>query len=103
SLRVHGAAYAPDLSFVSSDGQAADFKGARGDYGTNIAIRGNAEVHVEADGMKLGGWLIRAIPDTAPAIAFAAPPGKTERDALKLSFTAGDDYGVTSVEAIIRL
>ncbi|HEY8696903.1 MAG TPA: DUF4175 family protein, partial [Rhizomicrobium sp.] len=41
-------------------------------------------------------------PDEPPAIAFASPPAKTEHDALKLAFTAGDDYGVTSARALIR-
>lgn len=102
SLRVHGASYAPDLSFISGAGNGADFTGGHGDYGTNIAIRSNAEVQVKADGLNLGSWRIRAISDIAPVIAFAGPPSRTERDALKLSFTAGDDYGVTSVRAIIR-
>jgi len=102
SLRVHGAAYSPDLSFVSGDDSAPGFKGGRGDYGANIVIRSNAEVQVGADGFALGSWRIRAIADAAPVIAFASPPSGTQRDALKLSFTAGDDYGVTSVKAIIR-
>lgn len=101
SLRVHGAAYAPDLTFDSA-GNAPGFAGSNGDYGANIAIRDNAQVRVHADGRKLGTWRIRAVPDEPPVIAFAAKPTHTEHQALKLSFTAGDDYGVAAAQAIIR-
>ena len=101
SLRVHGAAYAPDLTFESV-GAAPGLAGANGDYGANIPIHANAQVRVHADGRKLGSWRIRAIPDVAPKIEFSARPSRTEHAALKLSFTAGDDYGVTSAQAIIR-
>ena len=40
--------------------------------------------------------------DNPPVIAFAEPPSKTERGAVKFAFTAGDDYGVVGARALIR-
>ena len=50
----------------------------------------------------LAEWPIRILPDTAPSIEFLSPPGRTERSALRLDYRAADDYGLTSVEAVIR-
>ena len=41
-------------------------------------------------------------PADPPVIAFAEPPSKTARAALKFVFRAADDYGVVAVRAIIR-
>jgi uncharacterized protein (TIGR02302 family) len=98
ALRVHGSAYEPDLSFGGEGG----FKGTQGNYSANVRITSDGRVRVRADGAKLGSWRFKAIPDDKPVIAFSAKPTRTQRDALKISFTAGDDYGVVSVKAIIR-
>jgi len=57
---------------------------------------------VRAGGHTIGSWKIAVIPDQPPFIAFAGKPAATERQALKLSYKAGDDYGVVSARAIIR-
>lgn len=102
-LRVHGGRIAPHLQFYPQPGSGApDFSGQSGTWGTSAKITADARVSISDAGQRLGGWRINAIPDQHPAIAFAAPPGRTEREALKIAFTAGDDYGVVSARAIIR-
>ncbi len=102
ALRVHGARAQPQALFAPNSDRAPRFTGQAEDYSANGKITGNQTVSVNADGQTLGRWRIRAIPDEPPAIAFASKPGKTERNALKIAFTAADDYGVTSARALIR-
>ena len=102
-LRVHGGRIAPHLEFYPQpSGGISDFAGQSGAWGTNIKLTSDARVSISDAGQRLGGWRIKAIADQPPVIAFAAPPSRTERDALKISYTAGDDYGVVSARAIIR-
>ena len=101
--RVHDAAAAPHFAIAPSPGiTTPSFAGAQNEYGASYRIAASGDVRVRADGRTLGDWHIRAIPDNPPAIAFAQPPSVTERDAVKFAFTAGDDYGVVAVRALIR-
>lgn len=54
------------------------------------------------DDRPIAEWNLTVTPDEAPRVAFAAAPSATERAALRLEFEASDDYGVTSVTAVIR-
>lgn len=99
NLRVHGAGHTPGLSM---SGDHPGFSGENGEYASTVKITEDGTVSVRASGETLGRWSFNAIPDLPPHIAFDGAPGKTEHGALKLSFTAGDDYGVVSVRAIIR-
>ena len=101
NLRVHGAGHAPGLAFDSRSEPDAGFTGSRGEYAASAHILADAHVRVRSSGRAIGDWRFTAIPDHAPTIAFAAPPGKTEHQVLKLSYRATDDYGVTAVRAII--
>jgi len=56
----------------------------------------DAHVRVRAGGHTIGSWKFAIIPDQKPTIVFAAPPSATDRQALKLSYKASDDYGVTA-------
>ena len=97
NLRVHGASHAP---YLSVDG--ARFEGGSGEYASNARITENTSVAVRAGGRTIGYWRLRVLPDEKPVIAFSSPPARTEHDALKLAFTAGDDYGVVAARAHIR-
>ncbi|MGD0142494.1 MAG: TIGR02302 family protein [Rhizomicrobium sp.] len=102
-LRVHEAADKPSLSLdPTPDGGTPNFTGTSNEYGANVRLTADEDVRVRGDGRALGRWHIKAVRDQPPVIAFAAPPSKTERNALKISFTAGDDYGVTGARALIR-
>ncbi|HEY2446786.1 MAG TPA: TIGR02302 family protein [Rhizomicrobium sp.] len=114
-LRVHGQGTTPRLvlqpaprggvpEFGATSGGASGStsEGNSGSWGASARLAADTRIEVLEAGHPLGRWRIRAIPDQPPVIAFAAPPSRTERDALKLSFTAGDDYGVVAVHARIR-
>lgn len=102
-LRVHEADNMPRLLVSPApDGAQPAFGGDAGEYGASAKLTRDSDIRVLADGRLLGRWHVTAIPDMPPVIAFAQPPSKTERDALKIAFTAADDYGVTAARAIIR-
>lgn len=96
NLRVHGASHAP---YVSLDD--TQFKGGQGEYAANARIAENSSVRVRAGGRTIGDWRFRVLPDDKPMIAWSSNPARTEHEALKLAFTAGDDYGVVSARARI--
>jgi uncharacterized protein (TIGR02302 family) len=59
---------------------------------------------VMRDGREIAAWPLRLLSDAPPAIAFVAPPGRAGPDTqLRIAFDARDDYGVVSVEAMLRL
>jgi uncharacterized protein (TIGR02302 family) len=102
-LRVHSAASKPELTLDPVPaGARPDFSGKDNEFAANTPIRANETVRVRADSGMLGSWHFQAVADNPPLIAFTAPPSRTERDAVKISFTAGDDYGVVAARAIIR-
>jgi uncharacterized protein (TIGR02302 family) len=101
-MRVHEAPNRPSLTIdPTPDGGTPNFTGTSNEYGASVRLAADADVSVRDDGRALGRWHIKAVPDLPPVIAFAEPPSKTERNALKIAFTAGDDYGVVSARALI--
>jgi uncharacterized protein (TIGR02302 family) len=97
NLRVHGSDHAPSVSL-----SGASFEGGNGEYASSAPILADTSLRVRADGTTIGSWHVTVIADQKPSIAFAAPPSVTDRTALKLSYTAKDDYGVVSARAVIR-
>ncbi|MHA1108547.1 MAG: TIGR02302 family protein [Alphaproteobacteria bacterium] len=57
---------------------------------------------VKRGGEVLASWQVTLIPDEPPAIAYAEKPAPTPRSALRLSFTAEDDYGLAGAKAVFR-
>jgi uncharacterized protein (TIGR02302 family) len=101
NLRVHGAGHQPGLSLDTASDQRPGFSGAHGEYAATYRVTADTHVRVRSGGRAIGDWNITAIADKPPTIAFAAPPGRTQHAALRLSYKATDDYGVTAVRAII--
>lgn len=97
NLRIHGADHRP-----SSTLDDVDFSGGKGEYAASSKLFQSDHIRVRAGGHTIGSWRITVIPDTPPVIAFAGKPQATERQALKLSYSTNDDYGVTQVRAIIK-
>jgi uncharacterized protein (TIGR02302 family) len=97
NLRIHGADHSPSATL---DG--VRFQGGDGEYAASAVLGTSEHVRVRAGGHMIGNWTFVLIPDQKPAIAFAAPPSATDRQALKLSYKASDDYGVTVARAVIR-
>lgn len=101
-MRVHGSENAPYLSLDPEQAHAAPgFAGANGEFTASAQLSRWAELGIRADGRRLGAWDIRVLPDNPPQIMFAAPPLRTPQNLVKLSFTAGDDYSVMGVRALI--
>ncbi|HET7334883.1 MAG TPA: TIGR02302 family protein [Rhizomicrobium sp.] len=100
-LRVHGAHGLPSLRISPSPDDAPRFKGKGDEFAANYKLHSDGKIAVRANGRAMGDWNIKVLADSPPSIAFSKAPEKTEHDALKLSFTAADDYGVASAKAII--
>jgi len=101
-MRVHGARGRPVMVVSSASRGIAKFEGKDGEFAADYRIASSGEIGVRADGATLGSWRVHTIADNPPVIAFSQKPSRTERDTVKLSFTAGDDYGVIAVRALIR-
>lgn len=101
-MRVHGARGRPILVLDPSPDRSPKFTGKNGEYGAVWRIGETSVASVRSDSETLGHWKIRAIPDLPPVIAFAQKLARTERDSVRISFTAGDDYGVIGVRALIK-
>ena len=96
-LRVHGADHLPSITL---DG--VRFEGGEGEYAASAKLTESGRVRVRVGGHTIGNWKLAIIPDKPPTIAFAGKPEATERQALKLTYKAGDDYGIAAVRAVIR-
>ena len=57
---------------------------------------------ISQSGTNLGTWVLALQPDNGPSVEFMSPPAGTERNTLRLDYGATDDFGVNSVNAIIR-
>ncbi len=74
----------------------------RQDFRAESLLKTGKQIEVSQDGDVLGSWPIEIIPDNPPTVAFARPPEATVRQALRIDYRAGDDYGVEKVTAVIR-
>ncbi|MGN6516819.1 MAG: TIGR02302 family protein [Rhizomicrobium sp.] len=101
-VRVHRSSVAPEVVLSPSHGKRPKISESGDEYATNSLLRSDENIFVRAGGRTLGSWRTQTIPDEPPHIAFSQPPSKTEHDAVKISFTAADDYGVVSARALIK-
>ena len=66
-----------------------------------FTIERSGQLSITGSGEVLNTWLIEAVPDAAPQIAFAEPPAATHRGVLRSHFQASDDYGVASIALLL--
>jgi uncharacterized protein (TIGR02302 family) len=99
NLRAHGATHAPGLQLGITN--PPRFTGENGEYADTAKLIHDARVRVRSAGHVIGNWHIHAIPDTVPVISFDGTPSATEHQALKTSFKASDDYGVTGAKLVM--
>lgn len=74
-----------------------------GGWQMELALREGDRVAIRQGGRELAGWEVQIVPDMPPGIAFRTAPSATERQALRIDYTAGDDYGIKSAKAILTL
>lgn len=87
-LAVNGAS----VDFAADDHQ---------DFGVAQTITGGDSIAIRRGWRTLASWRIRVVADKAPQIALSEAPAPSERKAVKLGYEAHDDYGVTSVTALV--
>ncbi len=98
--QVHGGEGVPELAI---DGKPASFdRMDKEDFRTQATLKSGRHIEVSQAGTVLGNWPIEIVPDHPPTIVFAKPPEPTVRQALRVDYTASDDYGVENVKAVIR-
>ncbi len=101
-VRVHRSSVAPEIVLSPATDRRPSVTGSDEEFGANAVLRADERIFVRAGGRTLGTWQIHTIPDAPPQIRFSQPPSKTLQGAVKIAFTAADDYGVVSARAIIR-
>lgn len=71
------------------------------------AVGAGGELIARRNGRELGHWTLAIQPDHPPMVAWAQPPGPAPRSqrklAVRLPWTAEDDYGIASVQTELRL
>lgn len=85
------------------DGEDHPFQSNGGDtQSLDLALAGSGHLDVRQGRHALAGWDIVLVPQTAPAVAFAAPPERDGEGRLLLDLVASDDWGVRRAFATIR-
>lgn len=101
-IRVGGVSRPPRLFF--DDQQALVFTTVGpGNYTAEITLEKTTRMEIRRSWWQsgLGAWDITVIPDSAPDIKIL-DAGAAERAALKISYSARDDYAIRSLRAVIE-
>ena len=98
-VRYHGAG-APQLALGESR-QPFDGVGEH-DFQMEAELVRSGPVRIESDGETLGAWNVEIIPDDAPSIEITQDIETTQRGAMRITYHAEDDYGLTAITAHIR-
>ena len=101
SLRINGLDAEPIVKI--GDESLPVKKIAAGSWSLDAKIKDGTRITVRSGLFwPLGSWDIKVIPDAPPMISFAGNPEEDKKSALKLSYAASDDYGVTRIRTFIR-
>ncbi|MDR3516192.1 MAG: TIGR02302 family protein [Azospirillaceae bacterium] len=101
TARLSGSARKPDLNV--NDATVPFTPVEANNWQITQTVQAGNQIAVTAGRRIVGAWPITVIADQPPTIAFAMPPQATERAVLRLDYQAGDDYGLTTVAARIKL
>ncbi len=102
TLKINGGVFTP---VATLNGHAWHFTKNAPDpsgrvvYTLELPVQDSGRLLIRQDGRRLGAWTITTLIDGAPQVAFDGTPTTSERDVLKVAFTATDDYGLTKLEA----
>jgi len=98
--QVQGGRGVPALLIGDSQ---TDFSNIAADsYKISTEVTSGERLAVVQNDTVLAEWPLALVPDAAPRIEFLAPPARSERAALRLDYSAQDDYGLDSVLARIQ-
>ncbi|NKB58228.1 MAG: TIGR02302 family protein [Alphaproteobacteria bacterium] len=98
--QVGGTGAAPQLA----EGEVTeDFTTVADDsYRVERSLTADAKLRILSNGRELKAWNITVVPDDIPRVALDEPPSPSKRGALRLVYTASDDYGLVSITATIK-
>lgn len=107
TAQLHGQGATPRLLIESgaASGRAAETPFTRVDDShakLETTLKTGGMMSVERGGATLGRWNVVIVPDLPPTIAFDGKPQATPQATLRLSYKAGDDFGLAKVTAEIR-
>jgi len=89
---------------LAMNGEEVEFQPVPGGgFQIDRRIVSGSRIEVTQRGRELGAWDIRVVPDQAPGITFRGKPEATERHALRIDYSAADDYGIAKATATVRL
>ncbi|MCC7273647.1 MAG: DUF4175 family protein, partial [Alphaproteobacteria bacterium] len=98
--QLHGGGGTPRLVI---DQAATDFTAIDSvNYRASATLTAGERLAVQLGSRTVAAWPIAIVPDEPPTVAFANPPARSERAALRLEHESADDYGLESVNAVIR-
>lgn len=98
--RVHGGRETPTLRLDEDD--IAFERVDPLTHRLELTIEGGERLAVVQDDRELAAWPLTVVPDEPPRVAFADPPSRSARSALRIEYEADDDYGLASVTLRIR-
>ncbi len=75
---------------------------AEGGFAIEHEVTSTGPVTVLSDGRELAGWVIHTVADEAPVVTLPEPPAPSLQQALTITHTVSDDYGIVSLSAIIE-
>ena len=98
--QVSGAQATPRLT----EGETShDFKSvAENSYRIEQTLKADTDIRILSIKNELAHWQFVIIPDKSPQAALDEAPSPTKRGALRLIYSASDDYGLVSLAAVIR-
>ena len=102
TVSVTGGSGKPVLSL---DGHGTAFRVLdKGSFQADQELPRGGHLAVRRNGGELAGWDLTVVADRAPTVSWTEPPGRAKgSQQVRLPWQASDDYGVTSLQAELRL
>ncbi|MSP00332.1 MAG: DUF4175 family protein [Acetobacteraceae bacterium] len=102
TVSLTGGTSVPDLV---RDGESIAFASLdTASFQIEHALTQGGPVAITREGRHLAGWDIALIPDHPPVVRWTDTPGKSDAGGrIRLPWTVGDDYGVVTLRAELRL
>jgi uncharacterized protein (TIGR02302 family) len=102
TVSVTGGSGTPSLS---ADGHAGSFNALdQNSFQADRDLTQGGRLAVRRNGRELTGWDVTVVADQAPHVSWAEPPGRASAgQETRLPWQVSDDYGVTGLQAELRL